>query len=172
MHHQPDGPHPHRHHDLRRSCVAINAVLGSRADPAIAEKLHQLEHLGGQIERVTVTSADLARHRLRVRSDKGTEFLFALPRHVALFDGAVVLLEERRAAVVAVDAERWLRLTPASAADALELGYHAGNLHWRVRFDAADLLVALEASKDDYLARIAPLVARGRVKVREPEYEA
>ena len=53
-----------------------------------------------------------------------------------------------------VDTERWLRLSPRSIADAVELGYHAGNLHWRVRFAGEALLVALEAPVDDYLARL------------------
>ena len=63
----------------------------------------------------------------------------------------------------AVEDESWLRLRPRDAASALELGYNAGNLHWRVRFDDGDLLVALEGPKEDYLARIEPLLAAGRV---------
>ncbi len=69
----------------------------------------------------------------------------ALPRDQKLFDGAVLLLDADRALVVRVDRQHWLQLQPRSLADAIELGYHAGNLHWRVRFADEALLVALEA---------------------------
>ena len=65
--------------------------------------------------------------------------------------------------IVRVAQERWLRLQPRSIADALELGYHAGNLHWRVRFAGEALLVAMEAPMDDYLARIGALIRDRRV---------
>jgi urease accessory protein len=65
--------------------------------------------------------------------------------------------------VVRVDKEHWLRLEPRSLADAVELGYHAGNLHWRVRFQGEALLVALEAPVDDYLDRLGALVTERRV---------
>ena len=63
-----------------------------------------------------------------------------------------------------VATERWLRLSPRSIADAVELGYHAGNLHWRVRFASETLLVALEAPVDDYLARLGSMVTEQRVE--------
>jgi urease accessory protein len=47
----------------------------------------------------------------------------------------------------------------------LELGYHAGNLHWRVRFDGGDLLVALDGPRESYIARLEDLMADGKVEV-------
>mgnify|MGYP006140052353 CR=1 FL=1 len=47
-------------------------------------------------------------------------------------------LAEARAVIVRVEPEAWLRLRPADAAAALAVGYHAGNLHWRVRFEGED----------------------------------
>jgi urease accessory protein len=86
-----------------------------------------------------------------------------LPRDQRLFDGAVLVLAPDRAVVVRVAQERWLRLQPRAIADAIELGYHAGNLHWRVRFAGEALLVALEAPMDDYLARLSGLIRDRRV---------
>ena len=80
-----------------------------------------------------------------------------------LFDGAVLALDADRALIARVGAERWLRLVPASQAAALELGYHAGNLHWRVRFAEGALLVALDGPADDYLVRLGALVTDGQV---------
>jgi urease accessory protein len=121
--------------------LRIEQVLGSRLDPAFAERIHELEHQGA-VDLLTVPAADVARH---------------------LFDGAVLVLEPNHAVVVRVAQERWLRLQPRSIADAIELGYHAGNLHWRVRFAGEALLVAMEAPMDDYLARIGALIRDRRV---------
>ena len=50
----------------------------------------------------------------------------------AFSTGAILVLDESRAIIVRSETERWLRLEPRSIADAIELGYQAGNLHWRV----------------------------------------
>ena len=89
----------------------------------------------------------------------------ALPRHQKLFDGAVLLIDDERAIVVRAATERWLRLEPRSIGDAVELGYHVGNLHWRVRFGGEVLLVALEGRPEDYTARLENLIASRRVGV-------
>src|SRR5271156_64438 len=142
--------------------LRIEQVLGSRLDPALAEQLHDLEHQGA-VDFLTVPAADVSRHRFRATTQGGTEVAIALPRDQRLFDGAVLVLESDRAVVVRVARERWLRLQPRAIADAIELGYHAGNLHWRVRFVGEAVLVALEAPMDDYLARMAGLIRDRRV---------
>lgn len=151
--------------------LIIERILGSRAEPALSESLHVLEHKG-LVDALPIDPADIDRRRLRARTQAGTEIAVALPRDVKLYDGAVLLLEPARAIVVRVNAENWLRLTPHSAADALELGYHAGNLHWRVRFDGTSLLVALQAPVDDYLARLGVLVTEHRVTAAVQDSEA
>ena len=60
--------------------------------------------------------------------------------------------------------ERWLELAPRDTTAALELGYFAGNLHWRVRFDGAHILIALEGPEADYLARLKPFLDDGRAR--------
>jgi urease accessory protein len=142
--------------------LRIEQVLGSRLDPAFAERIHELEHQGA-VDLLTVPATDVARHRLRATTQGGTGVAIALPRDQHLFDGAVLVLEPNRAVVVRVAQERWLRLQPRSIADAIELGHHAGNLHWRVRFAGEALLVAMEAPMDDYLARIDALIRDRRV---------
>jgi urease accessory protein len=144
------------------SMLLIERVLGSRLEPAFSKRIHELEHRGA-IDLLMVPAADVARRRLRATTREGAEVAIALPRDQQLFDGAVLLIEPDRAIVVRVAEERWLRLQPRAIADAIELGYHAGNLHWRVRFEGEALLVALEAPTDDYLARLGALVAERRV---------
>jgi urease accessory protein len=144
--------------------LIIDRILGSRAEPTLSESLHLLEHKG-LVDVLLVEPADIDRRRLRSRTQAGTEIAVALPREEKLYDGAVLLLEPTGAIVVRVNAERWLRLTPCSVADAVELGYHAGNLHWRVRFEDQCLMVALQAPVDDYLARLGTLISDHRVGV-------
>ncbi|MDR3465828.1 MAG: urease accessory protein UreE [Xanthobacteraceae bacterium] len=145
--------------------IEIFNVLGSRHDPALAERLHRLEHCDA-LDVVTVPVADLARRRFLITSRGGKQLAIALPRSQKLFDGAVLWLDEAGAIVVRAAEERWLRLEPASTGDAIELGYHAGNLHWRVRFDGGVLLVALEGRPEDYTARLADMISSHRVAVR------
>jgi urease accessory protein len=142
--------------------LRIEQVLGSRLDPALAEQLHELEHQGA-VDLLTVPAADVSRHRFRATTQGGTEVAIALPRDQRLYDGAVLVLEPDRAVVVRVAQERWLRLQPRAIADAIELGYHAGNLHWRIRFAGEALMIAMEAPMDDYLARLGALIRDRRV---------
>lgn len=142
--------------------IHVNSLVGARTDPALHERLHRLEHHHA-VETVTIATGDLDRRRLLVRTKAGEEIAIALPREQKLFDGAVLVLEAERAIVVQAGEQSWLRLSPRSADAALELGYHAGNLHWRVRFDGDDLLVSLDGPAQHYAARIEPMIADGRV---------
>lgn len=144
----------------------IETVLGDMRDAELASRLHCLEHADA-VDTISLDAADLARRRLRVRSERGTEVAIALPRDQILFDGAVLQLEEGHALVVRAAPTDWLRIVPRDAEAALELGYHAGNLHWRVRFDGSALLVATDAPRETYAARIARLVSDGRVTIAD-----
>jgi urease accessory protein len=146
--------------------LQVNSILGARTDPVLHERLHRLEHHHA-VEVVTIALGDLDRRRLLARTEKGEEVAIALPRDQKLFDGAVLMMEDTRAIVVRAGEQRWLRLSPASSRAALELGYHAGNLHWRVRFDGDDLLVSLDGPAKAYAARIEPLIKAGHVSVSE-----
>jgi urease accessory protein len=142
--------------------LSVEHIIGSRLDPALSERIHDLEHRG-VVDVLLISSEDVARRRFRATTQGGTELAIVLPRDQQLFDGAVLLLDDDRAVVVRLDEQRWLRLQPRSIVDAIELGYHAGNLHWRVRFEGEALLVALEAPAEDYLRRLNALVSPDRV---------
>jgi urease accessory protein len=142
--------------------LLVERILGSRTEAEFAERLHQVAH-HGSIDTLAVAPGDVARRRWRALTEAGEEVAIALPRDQKLFDGAILLLEQDRALVVRVGAEHWLRLQPRSIADAAELGYHAGNLHWRVRFEGESLFVALDGSVDSYLERLGSPVTERRV---------
>lgn len=142
--------------------LVLNEIIGSANDETITEQLHHLSH-HDKVEFIKMNVADTARSRQKISTDKGTECGISLSREQRLFNGAVLYLDDERAIVIRVNEEQWLRLTPNSKEAALELGYQAGNLHWRIRFDGIDLLVALEGPAQRYLDRIAPLLENKRV---------
>ncbi|MFD1331890.1 urease accessory protein UreE [Methylopila musalis] len=141
----------------------IDRVVGDRAEPALHRRLHHLEHHDA-VDEIVIPRADMDRRRLRVTTPKGEDVAIALPRDQKLFDGAVLFLDEERAIVVRAEVERWLRLQPSSIAEGIELGYHAGNLHWRVRFEGESLLIALEGPAETYYARLDNLFAGRRIR--------
>ncbi len=143
--------------------LRVTKLAGDAGDPDIGERLHALSH-AGKVEYVTLSRADMSRRRLRVVTDKGTDCAIVLPRSERLSNGAVLLLEDNRAVVVRMGEEEWLAIAACDAAAALELGYLAGNMHWRVRFDGDVLRIAVEGSQGGYLARLAPLLDGGRAR--------
>jgi len=118
--------------------LRLEHIIGLASEPEIAELLHRLDH-EGVVEYLTLTQADTQRHRLRALTDRGTECAIALPRTAHLSNGAVLLLEEHRAVVVRMQETQWLRLQARDAQAALQLGYFAGNMHWKVEFDGTTL---------------------------------
>jgi urease accessory protein len=144
--------------------LRLTRILGASDDAVLAAQLHEVSH-AGRIEEITLGRDDLARRRIRIATDAGTDCAIALDRSEKLFDGAVLLLDADRAIVVRMEPERWLSLETASPAAALRLGYFAGNMHWRVRFEGSILHIALEGEAADYLARLDPVLRQGGVAV-------
>ncbi len=148
--------------EAAEAALRVSGIVGRRLDPGLHERLHRLEHRGA-LDVVEIGAADLPRRRFRATSRAGRTVEIALSREQALFDGAVLWLGDEGALLLRVAAQQWLRLVPRTRDDALALGYHAGNLHWRVRFEGDALLVALEAPPEDYLSRLGTLAAPGRL---------
>jgi urease accessory protein len=147
--------------------LRLNRILGQASDPAFFDRLHELQH-HGRVERILIGSEDAARHRLRVLTDAGTECAIALPRDQRLANGSILLMDERRAILIAMREEEVLKLAPADAAAALELGYFAGNMHWAVRFHGAELHILLHGPAETYLQRLDPLLSGGRIARVQP----
>lgn len=143
--------------------LSLTRIVGSASDPVIEHRLHHLQH-AGRLETLWLSADDTRRHRLRLRSDAGTDCAIALDRQQHLFNGAVLMLDGERAIVVRMQEQQWLRLSPRDARAALELGYFAGNMHWSVRFDGEHLLLEMAGAEADYLERLAPMLADGRVQ--------
>lgn len=146
--------------------LTLTEIIGSVSDQALAHQLHHLEH-DGAIEHLILSKQDTQRHRLRATTDRGTEVAIAIPRGESLANGAILLLEPNRAIVVRVTEQEWLSLRAADVAAAIELGYFAGNMHWKVRFEGDTLHIALEGPKQRYLDRLAHLLVSGKTAVTD-----
>ena len=59
--------------------------------------------------------------------------------------------------------DEWLTLKPKDLAAAIELGYFAGNMHWRVKFENDYLSIALESPKEVYLDRLKDFFSKDKI---------
>lgn len=141
----------------------LTHILGYATDHEIAHQLHDLAH-DGAVHYITLSKQDTLRHRLRVVTDLGEDIAIALPRTEQLTNGAVLLLESNRAIVVRMETERWLELKARDTAAALELGYFAGNMHWKIKFNGDAIRIALEGPEQSYLDRLHHLVGDGKAR--------
>jgi len=146
----------------------LTAIVAYSTDKGVDEQLHALSH-DGLVEYLVLDREDTQRHRLRAVTDKGTDCAIALARDQTLEDGSVLAMDDKGAIVVRMKEERWLRLKPATLPYALELGYFAGNLHWRVRFNQDVLEISIEGPEKYYFDRLEPFFASGKAKVQPGE---
>ncbi|GAA2839552.1 urease accessory protein [Aminobacter aminovorans] len=142
--------------------LKLNSIVGLAADQQLSARLHLLDH-EGRVEFIMLDTAEIARRRLSARTDRGTLCAIALPRTQRLVDGAVLLLEDKRAIVVRAEPERWLVFKAADAAAGIELGYCAGNMHWPVRFEGDHLYVVGELGSGHVLDRLQHVLDQGAV---------
>lgn len=149
--------------EAETQAIMVSSITADIQDPSVVDRIHALEH-AHRVENLFLDREDMARCRLRARTDGGTEIRIALPREQNLFDGAVLLLEENRAVVVRQEAETWLSIEVDDIATALELGYFAGNMHWRVRFEGSVLRIAATGELDSMIERLQPLMASGALR--------
>ena len=73
------------------------------------------------------------------------------------------MLEDDRAIVVKMAEDRWLSLKPKDVSTAIELGYFAGNMHWRVKFEKERLDIALESPEEIYLDRLKDFFNKNKI---------
>jgi urease accessory protein len=143
--------------------LRLRGILGSESDAQLRHQLHELEHLNA-IEHLFVPEADIGRRRLRLTTDKGTDCAIELRRTESLANGSVLFLDKDRAITVRIGVPKCLRFRARTQQAALQLGWNAGNLHWRVRFEGEDLVVLLDGPREEYIARIAFLLSKGGVE--------
>ena len=103
----------------------------------IFEKVvHPAPSLGSRkVESIVLASADLARHRQRVKTDAGREVGISLPHGMTLKDGDVLHLDDEVAIVIRQAEEDLLRIHPRTPEEFGFMGYQVGNLHRAAMID-------------------------------------
>jgi urease accessory protein len=143
--------------------LRLHGIIGTAEDEGYASLIHELEHRDG-IELLFVPPSDAGRKRFRLTTDRGTDCAVSLDRDEELVDGALLFIDPTRAIIARFGEQEIWRLRPLDQAASLKLGWNAGNLHWRVRFDGDTLSVLLDAPLHTYRARILPLLDSGEVE--------
>lgn len=143
--------------------ITVTQILGTASSPSIAPQLHELQHQG-RVEYLVVDRAGMLRRRFRGTTDKGTDVAIALADS-RLGNGSVLLLERDRAIVLRMREEQWLKIVPRDLDAALEVGYFAGNMHWRVRFDKGGFWIALDAPIEDFTSKLAAFISSKRIEI-------
>jgi len=142
--------------------LRLHGIIGTAHDAAYAGLIHELEHQD-RIELLFVPPSDAGRKRFRLVTDRGTDCAVSLDRDEDLVDGAVLFLDPERAIIARFGEQEIWSLRPVDQAASLKLGWNAGNLHWRVRFEGDVLHVLLDGPLHTYRARILPLLESGEV---------
>lgn len=142
--------------------IQINQVLGHSHDSNLSSQIHDLLH-DNKVEYIILDHANLQRRRFRAQTDQGTDCAVTISRDNKLSNGAVLLLEKDRAIIVKMAEDQWLSLLPKNISSAIELGYFAGNMHWRVKFENEHLNIALESPKELYLDRLKDFFNQNKI---------
>jgi len=144
----------------------FHEVVGHHSDDALHDLLHELDH-DGKVARLRIATKELGRRRFKAVDQDGVEYVVALSRGDELRDGSVLFVSADRAVVVEAEDGETLVLRATSLAGGIQLGWHAGHLHWRVRMDGDSTTVLLDAPREEYLVRIAPWIESGAIEVAE-----
>lgn len=142
----------------------IETIIGLESEPKIHDALHHLSH-HGSVDYLTMSEEDMKRKRLRATTGEGRECRISLARNQKLQNGSVLYMDDALAIVVRARQAQWLSLEPASLADGIELGYFAGNMHWRVAFEGPVLKIALDGAPSSFKDRISHFLESGRVRI-------
>jgi urease accessory protein len=145
-----------------RLMLRIHGIVGHETDVDYQARLHELEHRDG-LELLFVPPEEAGRKRFRLLSDRGTDCAISLDRDEELKDGALLYIDEERVIVARFGKQAVWKLRPANEAAALKLGWNAGNLHWRVRFEKGCLHILVDGPLADYRNRIAHLLDEGDI---------
>ncbi len=120
----------------------------------ILEHVHPPADLAKRtVERVVLTSADLARHRQRVKTDAGREVGIALPHGHTLHDGDLLHLDDTLAIVVQQAEEDLLRLLPRTPEEFALAGFQVGNLHRAAMIAGGAVTVLYDKTIEALVAR-------------------
>lgn len=125
--------------------LILERILGHAGDPEMADRLHDLEH-HGQVETLILSGEDVQRHRMRVRTDRGTDCAIR-----AFYDAGCryLQLDDTVWAYLCSDAQRQQVRERGDDPDALARIY-ARVLNQALEGKPADLTVGLHVCRGNF----------------------
>ncbi|GAA3509339.1 hypothetical protein [Dietzia aurantiaca] len=142
----------------------FRTLIGHRLDAEIKRSVLRHED-AGRVVRLSVPQAELGRKRFKVVDQNGNHYGIALPRNLTLQNGSVLDLSSSRAVVIETTDTEQLHLRARDAEGGIQLGWHAGHLHWKVRMAGRYVTVLLDGPREDYLVRIGQFLDAGLIEV-------
>jgi urease accessory protein len=143
----------------------FSEIVGHHSDADLHDRLHALEH-DGKVLVLSVPGSEMGRRRFKAHDQNGVVYGVALDRAEDLRDGSVLFISDDRAVVVKGDEGSTMTFRALTTQGAIQLGWHAGHLHWRVRFGDDDAMtVLLDGPPSDYEERIRPWIDNGSIEV-------
>ncbi|GGI99486.1 urease accessory protein UreE [Alicyclobacillus cellulosilyticus] len=123
---------------------------------------------GRTVERIRLSSHDLAKRLLRVTTDAGREVGIRLPEGTELRDGDILWMDDRVAIVIDVLPEELLVVGPRSLREMGEVAHQLGNRHIPVQFADDLLLVQYDYLVERLLQELEVPYRRETRKVARP----
>ena len=120
----------------------------------VVDRLSRIDRAAFRLERVVLTSEQLAKHRQRAVTDAGREVGITLAHGTLLRDGDVLHLEDGLAIVVEQAEEDLLRVRPRTPEQFGVIAYEVGNLHRAAMIDAQSVTVLYEPAMEALARRL------------------
>jgi urease accessory protein len=119
------------------------------------------------LERVAVTSDDLAKRLLRIETSAG-EIGLRFADDQRLRDGDVIFADDQLVVAVLVDADDVLVIRPASLGSAIRLAHALGNRHLPIQLDGDAIVVRYDPLLEALAAEHGAAFTRERRVIAEP----
>lgn len=116
--------------------------------------LHESAAYGKKVDYLEVTPEDAKRRRFRAETLDGLEINISLDRNTELKEGSLLYESDDYIVLLRIRSPSRLLLQPHTSHAALQLGFLAGHLHWKVQIHEDTLRVDVETEVAEYQARL------------------
>ena len=105
-------------------------------------------------DRVVLDAGDRHRRRIRLKGERGTEFLLDLDEAVALRDGDGIMLDDGGLVLITGQAEPLSEIAAQTPLELVRLAWHLGNRHTDVQIEGDRIRIRRDHVLEDMAARL------------------
>ena len=139
--------------------------MGARLDEATVRRGWAIRRAGfwnpaTAADCVVLDAGDRHRRRIRLKGDRGTEFLLDLDEAVALHDGDGIMLDDGSVILVAGQAEPLAEIAGHTPLALVRLAWHLGNRHTDVQIAGERLRIRRDHVLEEMLAGLGATVTQ------------